>query len=88
MSISSSSLLSYSDPDILGFWRSSDSVIDWAKGASPSSSVCYEWNFCLSYPRMPTKVRVSQISIVLMRLSKGDELLSDGSTFTSNTHGL
>ena len=82
-------MLSFSYPVSLGFYRSSDSVMDWAKGASPSVSVCEcEWNFYLSYPRTPTSVSVSQMSIVLTRLSNGDELLSDGRTLTSRTQGL
>lgn len=37
---------------------------------------------------MPTSVSASQTSIVLILLSKGDELLKLGSTFTSSTQGL
>jgi hypothetical protein len=37
---------------------------------------------------MPTRVSASQINIVLILLSNGDELESDGITFTSKTQGL
>jgi hypothetical protein len=45
-------------------------------------------NLSLSYPLIPTRVSVSQTTIVFIRLSKTEELDRLGYTFTSRTQGF
>ena len=66
--------------------RSSIDIVVLKTGSDGLGSVGF--TVCLSKPRMPIRVKVSHISIVLTYLSKILELESEGRQLTSSTQGF
>ena len=69
------------DPYLLGLFSSPSSRFFACSSISRSCRL-------RSYGVTPTRFIVSHTSIVLTRLSKGDDELSEGLTFTSKSHGF
>ena len=86
--ISNSSFDKSSDPSRTFLCFNYSKVILHQNGAKHCQAIDCSLNFNLSYPRIPTNVKASQTNIVLILLSKTDELERLGYTLTSKTHGF